>query len=230
MKERKATKSRTRATTDLAKKKRCEAVLSSGALLFASREFDDVSMAEIAKGSGLAKGTVYLYFETKEALFLQLLSDEMRAWFEDTAAALAGPVSEPSTVVHVIAATLSGRPLLPRLLGLLHPILEQNVEGETLFAFKSRLLELTANSANLFERVLSLPAGAGVSLTLWMHALTIGLAQIAAPSPAVKGLMQADHSLTTFQIDFSTEVEAALNALFIGIQVVQKAKKSPRKR
>src|SRR5882757_6965791 len=168
MKQRKTIKSRTRATTDMAKKERFDALLSSGALLFASQEFDDVSMAEIAKGAGLAKGTVYLYFETKEALFLQLLSDEMRAWFDNTAATLTGPVSEASEVVQIIASTLSGRPLLPRLLGLLHPILERNVDDETLFAFKSRLLELTTNAADLFERVLDLQAGMGISLTLWM--------------------------------------------------------------
>jgi len=214
----------------MAKKERFEALLSSGALLFASQEFDDVSMAEIAKGAGLAKGTVYLYFETKEALFLQLLSDEMRAWFDNTAATLTGPVSEASEVVQIIASTLSGRPLLPRLLGLLHPILERNVDDETLFAFKSRLLELTTNAADLFERVLDLQAGMGISLTLWMHALTIGLAQIAAPAAAVKSLLQTDRSLSTFQIDFSTEVESALGALFSGIQVVRRPKRSPHKR
>jgi AcrR family transcriptional regulator len=230
MKQRKVTRIRTRATTDLAKKERCAAVLSSAALLFASREFDDVSMAEIAKGAGLAKGTVYLYFKTKEALFLRLLSDEMRAWFDDTAARLTGPVSGPSELVRVITSTLIGRPVLPRLLGLLHPILERNVDGEILFLFKSGLLELTRRSAALFERVLSLPEGSGISLTLWMHALTVGLAQIAAPPAAVKGLVKAERSLAALEIDFSTELESALGALFSGVEVLRKAEKPSRKR
>jgi hypothetical protein len=91
--------------------------------------------------------------------------------------------------------------------------LERNVDGKTLLAFKARLLELTTNSASLFEKSLNLTPGAGVRLTLWMHALTIGLAQIAAPAPAVKGLMQTDNSLSAFQIDFLKEIESAIGAL-----------------
>jgi Tetracyclin repressor-like, C-terminal domain len=153
----------------------------------------------------------------------------MAARFGEAAAALSAAVS-PSKVAHVVAVTLKKRPILPRLLGLLHPILERNVDGKTLLAFKAGLLELTTNSASLFEKSLNLTPGAGVRLTLWMHALTIGLAQIAAPAPAVKGLIQTDNSLSAFQIDFLKEIESAIGALFDGIAVQQNRKNSSRKR
>ena len=38
--------------------------------LFAQRGYDDVSMAEIARGAGVSKPLVYAYFESKERLFL----------------------------------------------------------------------------------------------------------------------------------------------------------------
>ncbi|WP_297924663.1 TetR/AcrR family transcriptional regulator [uncultured Agitococcus sp.] len=34
------------------------------------------SVADIAKSAGLAKGTVYLYFKTKEEIFIALLEDD----------------------------------------------------------------------------------------------------------------------------------------------------------
>jgi AcrR family transcriptional regulator len=230
MTQRKPATARTRAITDAAKQERRKALLCSAAHLFASHDFDSVSVAGIAKGAGLAKGTVYLYFGTKEALFLQLLSGEMAEWFNESAVALADGVSSASEVAHVIASTLTKRPVLPRLLGLLHPVLERNVDGEVLLAFKSQLLELTANSAQLFERTLRLKPDAGVRLTLWMHSITIGLAQIAAPAPAIKGLLETNQSLSTFQIDFSTEIELALGALLRGIEVKQNHKSLLRKK
>jgi hypothetical protein len=104
------------------------------------------------------------------------------------------------------------------------------VDGEVLLAFKSQLLELTANSAKLFERTLKLRPGTGVRLTLWMHSITIGLAQIAAPAPAIRGLMETNQSLSIFQIDFSTEIELALGALLRGIEVKQNHKSLLRKK
>jgi AcrR family transcriptional regulator len=230
MTKRKSATTRTRAITDAAKQERRKALLCSAALLFVSHDFDNVSVAGIAKGAGLAKGTVYLYFGTKEALFLQLLSGEMAEWFNESAVALSDGVSSASEVAHVIASTLAKRPVLPRLLGLLHPVLERNVDGEVLLAFKSQLQELTAKSAKLFEKTLKLKPGAGVRLTLWMHSITIGLAQIAAPAPSIRGLIETNQSLSTFQIDFSTEIELALEALFRGIELKQNRKNSLRRK
>jgi AcrR family transcriptional regulator len=42
-------------------------------------------MAELAEQCGLAKGTLYLYFDSKEELFLAALELELAAWFEHLA-------------------------------------------------------------------------------------------------------------------------------------------------
>jgi hypothetical protein len=65
--------------------------------------------------------------------------------------------------------------------------------------------------------------------THW-HYGVMGLAQIAAPAPAVKGLMQTNNSLSAFQIDISKEIESAVGALFDGISVQHNRKNSSRKR
>jgi hypothetical protein len=62
------------------------------------------------------------------------------------------------------------------------------------------------------------------------HCGVVGLAQIAAPAPAVKGLMQTNNSLSAFQVDFSKQIESAVGALFDGISVQQNHKNSSRKR
>jgi len=49
---------------------------------FPVQSFFEITMNQIAEGLGLAKGTIYLYFPTKEDLFLELLIEDMRTWFK----------------------------------------------------------------------------------------------------------------------------------------------------
>ena len=61
-----AGKIRHRATSDLQKEQRRDVILAAAYDLFMDVGFFDVSMAMIAKRAGVAKGTIYIYFETKE--------------------------------------------------------------------------------------------------------------------------------------------------------------------
>ncbi len=72
---------RTRACSNSAKEERRSAILKAAAHLFSVREYREVSIDDVARGAGLAKGTVYLYFKTKETLFLELCADAFRGWF-----------------------------------------------------------------------------------------------------------------------------------------------------
>jgi len=49
-----------------------EQLLEAGKVIFSAKGFKDTSVAEIARAAGLATGTFYLYFASKEALFMAL--------------------------------------------------------------------------------------------------------------------------------------------------------------
>jgi hypothetical protein len=106
--------------------------------------------------------------------------------------------------------------VLIRLLALLHAVLERNSEATSLRAFKRKLLEITTESAVLFEDALGLASGTGGRLTLWMHALIVGLAQMTSTSPVLTEVLAEDETLAVFQLDFRTELESALVTLFVG--------------
>jgi len=48
-------------------------LLASTARLLATKAQQEVSVVDIARGAGMAKGTFYIYFETKEDMLLELL-------------------------------------------------------------------------------------------------------------------------------------------------------------
>ncbi|MDD5206083.1 MAG: TetR/AcrR family transcriptional regulator [Desulfobacterales bacterium] len=54
---------------------RKEAILKAAANLFAERGFNETSMAELAKVTGVAQGTIFYHFNNKEELFLKVLDD-----------------------------------------------------------------------------------------------------------------------------------------------------------
>ena len=54
---------------------RKEMILQAATRLFAVRGFRDTSMVEISRVTGVASGTIFYHFKSKEALFLAILAD-----------------------------------------------------------------------------------------------------------------------------------------------------------
>lgn len=63
-------------------------ILEGARRVFLLRGFDAASMGEIAREAGVSKGTLYVYFESKEALFAALVVESKRATAERKVAAL----------------------------------------------------------------------------------------------------------------------------------------------
>lgn len=50
-------------------------IIQTAAKLFSNKSYHDVTMDQIAQEVGVAKGTIYLYFDSKEKLYLEILED-----------------------------------------------------------------------------------------------------------------------------------------------------------
>lgn len=61
--------------TEAARTARREQIIAAGLACFAKRGYHDTTMADVATQAGVSKGTPYLYFEGKQALFLALYSE-----------------------------------------------------------------------------------------------------------------------------------------------------------
>ena len=67
---------------------RREQILEAAVKVFARRGFGNATVAEIAEEAGVAPGTIYIYFEGKEDLFMsipELISEPMLATFLEAA-------------------------------------------------------------------------------------------------------------------------------------------------
>jgi AcrR family transcriptional regulator len=67
------------------KQARPQEIIDSALNLWATRGFSDTKIEDIAKGAGIAKGTVYLYFKSKEALFEAAVKERLTPTMEGIA-------------------------------------------------------------------------------------------------------------------------------------------------
>jgi len=74
-----APEGREAASVDSAKRRQ---ILDGARRVFLAHGFDGDSMGEIAKAAGVSKGTLYVYFDSKEALFEALIVEERRSLAE----------------------------------------------------------------------------------------------------------------------------------------------------
>ena len=58
-----------------------KAILEAVEKVFRNRRFDEVTLDEIAAVARVGKGTIYLYFEDKEDLFLQMVQERLRGQY-----------------------------------------------------------------------------------------------------------------------------------------------------
>ena len=209
-----------RARSEAAKHERARRIVDAARELQAKRPFGELTMADIARSAGLAKGTVFLYFATKETLGLALTEYLLDGWFADVATALdALPApSAPHTVARLIAESVENCPELVRMLALLGTMMEHNITTATALEWKRRLLERLDELGARLERVLPfLKRGEGARAVLLVHAMVVGLQQMAEPAPAVREALSRPE-LERLTLELRTELQDALTAYFRGLE------------
>lgn len=69
-------------------------ILAAALELFSSKGFNETTMEEVATAAGVAKGTVYLYFQSKEHLLLALKRDFMQGLTDAVTAIVAEAIEQ----------------------------------------------------------------------------------------------------------------------------------------
>lgn len=217
-----------RAITDEKKSERWGKILDTAFQLFSKSAYPQVSMDQVARKAGLAKGTVYLYFKSKEQLFFALKSREYDRWFEEIEAELETRLKETrpqrrpedriTTFTDLIRKSLENRKDRIRLIVSLHNALEHTIEFTDILDFHHRLGRHLLKTGTLLERFFPfLPRGQGVRLLMYLKAGVIGLSHVAEPSPLLQQVSQhPEPELSVFRMTFSEQLSDMLGTLLQG--------------
>ncbi|MBI3790300.1 MAG: TetR family transcriptional regulator [Gemmatimonadetes bacterium] len=179
----------------------------------------DLAVAQVARDAGVAKGTLYLYFPTKESLGLALVGRLLGRWFDDVIASLdlaRAPLSPHAAAERIVATVERHRTLLP-LLAISGTLLEANVAADAARGFKAELLRRTLEGGAALERAMgTLRPGEGARLFLHLHALVTGLYRMAEPAPVVRAVLRTPR-FRALRVEFTTELTFAFTALLVGV-------------
>src|SRR6185312_14996970 len=87
---------------ETAKADKREAILRAATNIFAERGFFNAQVADVARAAGVAAGTVYLYFKSKDDLLVSIFERTMREAIADGRASVA-PLRDPVEQLRAIA-------------------------------------------------------------------------------------------------------------------------------
>ncbi|HEY0474392.1 MAG TPA: TetR family transcriptional regulator [Kribbella sp.] len=213
-----------RARSEEQRAERRRTILATAAAMLTELPVAQLSLNELSRRVGLAKSNVLNYFESREAVLLELADAETKAWVQDLADALAEVDPEAAAaergdlLAAAVVRTLAARPVFCELVSTQAAVLEHNISTEVALDFKRAA---TANYLRMTELVLDvLPevgeTGAGrfvaaasmLAGAIWTHS---------RPAPAILAAYEADPTLTALRMDFEPALRDAVDTLLNGV-------------
>lgn len=165
------------ARSDEEKADRRQAILAAAEALVEEGGVDQLSMNVLAKRVGLAKGTLYLYFATREELLLGIYGNRMVGWCDAIRKKTRRGMSD-TAFCKLLLRIADNDPLFVDLTSRLATVIEENVSLEAFAASKRASLAILAPLGEHVETCLDLRPGEGLGALSALTALLIGSAQL----------------------------------------------------
>ena len=155
---------------------RRHAVLEAAETHFLEVGYEAFSMSQLAKKIGLAKGTLYLYFQTREELFLTLYEQSLIRWSQFFINDLSGSMTSKAYSQKLFSTASADGTFLPLLIRLEHMI-EHNVAVPRLISSKQLFIIQVQALAEVTSISLSLSEAQAIEVVKTMGVLLIGATQ-----------------------------------------------------
>src|SRR5687767_5303134 len=159
-------KQRARSADD--KELRRKAIVAAARRAIARQPVAELTVAEMGRAAGLAKGSVFGYFPTREELILAVYEEELAELFTALGAKLAAePELGSERLARLFVAEIAARPVFLQLSVVVHSVLEHRISLEAAKRFKLVLAtHLFAAGVLLETRFTVLHPGEGARLIL----------------------------------------------------------------
>ncbi|MBO1738210.1 TetR family transcriptional regulator [Leifsonia sp. TF02-11] len=208
-----------RARSEEQRAQRREAILAAAAEMLADTRVADLSLNELARRVGLAKSNVLRYFESREAVLLELYGREFAAWLDALEARLDALTARTAeSLAAAVADTAAERPVFAELCAAAPGILEHNISGPVARDYKRTLLGHVARLGTLASPWIGDdPEG----VLVFVGTVTLGIGGIWSTcrlSPGMAEAYRLDPELSAFRVDFRESLEILLVTVIRGLR------------
>ncbi|WP_410606722.1 TetR/AcrR family transcriptional regulator [Amycolatopsis sp. lyj-109] len=183
----------------------------------------EVSLNELSRRVGLAKSNVLRYFESREAVLLELLDRALREWLAEVTGEVAAGVDpdrpapeRAGAFAAVVARSLARRTVLCDLIGAQAGVLEHNVSTDVVVRFKRSALGGLDTMAELLRGAVPEVGGEAAPVCLLAMILAGGLWTHCRPSASARAAYEADPALAALHLDLAPALEHGLTLLITG--------------
>lgn len=219
-----------RARTDEQREERRRTILETTAAMLTEMTVSEISLNELSRRVGLAKSNVLRYFESREAILLELLDARTIEWAAEVQETVAGSDGDSrggdnGTVAErterfaaTIAETLQAQPVTCDLISAQSVVLERNVSTDVAVDHKHRTLELSRQLGGTVTQLFPELTDQDALEFTAVLVLTVASAwPSCTPNERVSAAYDADPDLAPLHMDFTTIVTRALSLCLRGL-------------
>jgi AcrR family transcriptional regulator len=215
-----------RARSQEQREQRRHAILDTAREMLAEMSVAEMSLNELSRRVGLAKSNVLRYFESREAVLLELLDAELREWahaLRERPAAASVPIGEGvrargDMLARAIVETMDERPMMCDLIASQAAVLERNISTEAALRHK----RATAVSADgLVEAIRSAVPELDAEQAYGVVVVTLLMASAAwphsRPSAALQAAYDSDPEVAASYLSFEDIVGSTVAVHIAGL-------------
>jgi AcrR family transcriptional regulator len=215
-----------RARSEEQREVRRRVILDTAAAMLVEMPAGDVTLNELSRRVGLAKSNVLRYFESREAVLLELLDNAVAQWVSEVVAELADaaegsrPVAERGDrLAAVLSASLSRHRMLCDLIAAQPGVLEHNASVEVVLRLKRNFRDNVFAVAQAARGLVPELGPAAESLCVMAAVLAGALWSHSQCSDSVREAYALDPGLAAFRVDLPAALEGTLATLITGTLV-----------
>jgi AcrR family transcriptional regulator len=199
---------------------RRRAILETTSAMLDEMPVAQVTLNELSRRVGLAKTAVLRYFESREAVLLDLMDHRTTTWLAELEHELAhgvdpgrSAVQRAEQVADVLSQSLAAQTVLCDLFGAQGGVLEHNVSIEAVRRHKRASMGNLAVMAGLVRR--RLPEIGDRAELFCLNVLIMGgaLSAYTSPPPSLLAVYESEPALAVHHVDLRTALRLAIGML-----------------
>jgi AcrR family transcriptional regulator len=212
-----------RARSEEQREIRRRAILDTAAAMLDEMPVAEVSLNELSRRVGLAKSNVLRYFESREAVLLDLLDYFLRNWLAELPDELAAGIDprrsaaeRADQLAEVLSRSLAGRTVLCDLFGAQGGVLEHNVSVEVVMRHKRASLVSLGAMVDLVRHHLPELGDSTQTVCLLVVIMAGALSAYCPPPASVLAVYEAEPALAELSVDLRESLRLAVTTAIMG--------------
>lgn len=211
-----------RARTDDQRDQRRRTILDTAAAMLTEMPVAKLSLNELSRRVGLAKSNVLRYFESREAVLLELLSMELQGWVGALDLSAISPyidaIARADAIASKITTSLASRVVLCDLVSAQATVLERNVSTGVVLRHKRAVGACVQRFSDLIiERVPELEADDVYQIIATTLLMTSAAWPHSQPSEALLAAYAEDPEISAHHTEFTDFMKRSVGLTISGL-------------